>query len=100
MDEYENHCENRIDGIRGGHQYYSLYGDDLRRINGRRPKGWRSPHRQWDYIVCTVCLGCGKPLGRYENMKRLAFCENCREILYPETVRHGLPEWKKARSRC
>ena len=47
---------------------------------------WRSNKRQWDKIICTVCTGCGKPLGRYENLNRLAFCLACREVLFPETV--------------
>ena len=51
-----------------------------------RPSNWRSENRQWDYIICTVCTGCGKPLSRYENHKGLAFCFSCREILFPETV--------------
>ena len=52
----------------------------------RRSKTWRSKSRQWDYIICKVCTGCGKQLGRYENLKGYAFCFSCREILFPETV--------------
>ena len=48
--------------------------------------GFRSRNRQWDYIVCKVCVGCGKPLGRYENTKGLAFCRRCCEILFPESA--------------
>ena len=50
------------------------------------PQSWRSANRQWDSIVCTVCTGCGRPLGKHENLKRLAFCLECRKILFPETV--------------
>jgi len=46
----------------------------------------RSGNRRWDYIIQTVCVGCEKPLGRYENLNRLAYCKSCREILFPETV--------------
>ena len=46
----------------------------------------RSPYRQWDRIIGTVCIGCGIKLGRYENLNNLAFCYSCREILFPETV--------------
>ena len=54
----------------------------------RRPKIWRSKRRQWDYIICKVCTGCGKQLRRYDNLKGYAFCFSCREILFPETVRY------------
>ena len=74
---------------------YKIY-DDIKATEGhkcddhsiyeRRDKNWRSGHRQWDYIICTVCTGCGKPLTRYENLRGLAFCVSCREILFPETV--------------
>jgi hypothetical protein len=52
----------------------------------RRPKTWRSKSRQWDYIICKVCTGCGSRLSRYDNVKGYAFCFSCREILFPETV--------------
>ena len=64
---------------------------------------FRSYDRKWDYIVCTLCTGCGKPLGRYENLNRLAFCRNCRALLFPETVSpehsidRGFP-YRRARS--
>ena len=74
---------------------YKIY-DDIKATEGhkcddhsiyeRRDKNWRSRNRQWDYIICTVCTGCGKPLSRYENLRGLAFCVSCREILFPETV--------------
>ena len=51
-----------------------------------KPKNWRSPNRQWDRIIRTVCTGCGRPLGRYENENKLAFCYQCRRILFPETM--------------
>ena len=50
------------------------------------PSKWRSPDRQWDRIINKVCSGCGKRLGRYENKNDLAFCYECREILFPETI--------------
>jgi hypothetical protein len=53
----------------------------------KKPSKWRSPHKQWDRIVCKVCGGCGKRLGRYENTNNLAFCYECREILFPESVK-------------
>lgn len=52
----------------------------------RSPASWRAKDRQWDAIICTVCVGCGKPLGRYENLNRLAYCFDCRMILFPETI--------------
>ena len=55
-------------------------------VNESRDNSWRSKNRQWDYIICTVCTGCGKRLSPYENHKGLAFCFSCREILFPETV--------------
>ena len=51
-----------------------------------RPAYRRSEHRQWDYIICKVCTGCGSRLSRYDNVKGYAFCFSCREILFPETV--------------
>jgi len=62
----------------------------------RKLKTWRSTNRQWDYILCIVCTGCGKPLGRYENLNRLAFCHSCREILFPETVAPRESHWKNS----
>lgn len=50
------------------------------------PKTRRSISRQWDYIICKVCIGCGKQLCRYDNLKGHAFCFGCREVLFPETV--------------
>jgi hypothetical protein len=52
----------------------------------RRTFPRRSFGGQWDYIVRAVCLGCGRTLGRYENLHRLAFCYNCRKVLFPETI--------------
>jgi hypothetical protein len=46
----------------------------------------RSKNRQWDYIIRTVCTGCGKTLGQYENLNGFAFCFDCRKILFPETI--------------
>jgi hypothetical protein len=64
-----------------------------------RGRTFRSYNRQWDYIVCTICVGCGKPLGRYENLSRLAFCRSCREILFPETVRDDESREKRFSNR-
>jgi len=76
MDKYEMYkVKKAIDQCNGSHSTYE-----------RRPKTWRSKHRQWDRIICTVCVGCGKPLGRYENLNRLAYCFDCRRILFPETI--------------
>ena len=54
--------------------------------DGAEPLKWRSPGRQWDRIINKVCSGCGKRLGRYENKNDLAFCYECREILFPESI--------------
>ena len=51
-----------------------------------RSKNWRSEDRLWDYIICRVCTGCGKPLGKHEYQKNLAFCYQCRKILFPDSV--------------
>ena len=50
------------------------------------PPERRPPSRQWDRVICKLCGGCGKRLGRYENAKNLAFCYECREILFPEST--------------
>ena len=68
--------------------YYSPY--------QKRTKAWRSTNRLWDKIICMICTGCGKPLGRYENLNRLAFCLECREVLFPETVRPRKPYWRNS----
>ena len=51
---------------------------------------------QWDKIICILCTGCKKPLGRYENFNRLAFCHSCREILFPETITPRDSPWRNA----
>lgn len=65
------------------------------RTYGRQYRPSLSNSRHWDRIICTLCVGCGKALGRYENLRRLAFCHECREVLFPETVsprsRHSKP---------
>lgn len=68
-----------------------------KRANEGRAKAWRSENRKWDYIIGTVCCGCGKLLGRYENLNRLAYCFSCRRILFPETVTHE-KWWRKRTS--
>lgn len=87
MDEYEICERERGPGPRNRGQNH----------RGKMPKNWRSSSRQWEYLVCTVCAGCGKPLGRYENLNRLAYCKSCREILFPETVIRRQPRWKRGR---
>ena len=42
--------------------------------------------RLWDRIICKVCLGCGQKLSRYEHKLPYAFCFECRDVLFPETV--------------
>ena len=68
------------------YEAYKGYGP----YNGNRSyvksESWRSPKRQWDRIVHFVCTGCGKPLSRYETVNKLAFCLDCREVLFPETI--------------
>jgi hypothetical protein len=59
-----------------------------------RKSCYRSTNRQWDRIIRTLCTGCGKPLGRYENQKRLAFCFECRRILFPDTI-NPKESWRK-----
>ena len=54
----------------------------------RRGFSRRSFGGQWNFVVRAVCLGCGRTLGRYENLHRLAFCYNCRKVLFPETIGH------------
>jgi hypothetical protein len=49
-----------------------------------RPTTWRTKNRQWDRVICTVCTGCGKPLSRYDELKKHAYCPECRDILFPE----------------
>ena len=55
---------------------------------------FRSPDRRWDRILWFVCAGCGKPLGKYETEKKLSYCYECREILFPETIR-PIESWRK-----
>ena len=69
-----------IEAIQGNYYAYNS------RPKIYRSKNWRSENRMWDYIICRVCTGCGKPLGKYEYQKNLAFCYQCREILFPESV--------------
>jgi len=68
-----------VEAIQG--DYYT---DESRSTHGS--KSWRSEHRMWDYLICKVCAGCGKPLGKYEYRNNLAFCYQCRKILFPESV--------------
>jgi hypothetical protein len=76
MDEYEIYYVNKaIEAC-----------DRAKQANEGRHSPWRSKNRMWDYVIGTVCCGCGKLLGRYENLNRLAFCSSCRRILFPETV--------------
>ena len=77
MTTYDNKCKAK--GAAGG--YNRNY-----RVYKRQPAYWRSEHRQWDYIICKACTGCGRRLSRFDNLKGYAFCYSCREILFPETV--------------
>jgi hypothetical protein len=75
-------------------KYYEM--DEVRRaieaVDGRydvhppRLRYWRSKSRQWDYLICIVCAGCGKPLNRYETLNDFAHCYSCRKVLFPETI--------------
>ena len=62
-----------IDAISG--TYYSIENET-----------WRSPKHKWDRIICKVCIGCGQKLSQYENKLPFAFCFDCRDVLFPETV--------------
>jgi len=53
----------------------------------RRGFSRRSSGGQRGCVVRTVCFGCGRTLGRYENLRGLAWCYNCRRILFPDTVK-------------
>lgn len=55
---------------------------------------WRSPERRFDRVLWRICLGCGRPLGRYEDLNDLAYCYDCRRVLFPGTT------GQKARSRA
>jgi len=57
---------------------------DLDTTRGGEPDYRRSENRQWDKVICVVCTGCAKPLGQYENREGLAFCYECRDVLFPE----------------
>jgi hypothetical protein len=76
MSEYDAKYEvdNAIEVCRNGHY------EDYR----QRQKTWRAKNRQWDRVICMVCAGCGKPLNRYDNLKKHAYCPECRDILFPE----------------
>lgn len=64
----------------------------------KRQSGYRrSNNRQWDYIICKVCIGCGKPLSRYDNLRGYAFCFKCRKTLFPETIDHSQARGKRFR---
>jgi hypothetical protein len=64
----------------------AIEAEQLEYVETGSPPKLRSKDRQWDAIICTVCAGCGKPLGSYENQNRLAYCFDCRRILFPETI--------------
>lgn len=55
---------------------------------------YRSPNRRWDLILWVLCGGCGKPLSKYETRKKLSYCYECREVLFPETIRPR-ESWRK-----
>ena len=53
-----------------------------------------SKYKQWDYIIGTVCTGCGRLLSRYDTGKGRAFCYQCSQILFPEPE-HRSTSYKK-----
>ena len=69
-----------IEAIPGG--YYM----DKNKPRILRLESWSAEDRMWDYIICRVCTGCGKPLEKYEYQNNLAFCYQCRKILFPNSV--------------
>ena len=76
-----NECDRMdevIKAIEACNGYYSAYEIE--------PNVQIPDNRQWDRIICTLCAGCGKPLSRHDNFNRHAYCMECREILFPETV--------------
>ena len=52
----------------------------------KKPTPRRKKSGQWDSIIRAICIGCGRTLGRYENLHRFAYCYNCPKVLFPETV--------------
>ena len=66
--------------------------DAIKAYNGSKtayrkmPPPKRKRKGQWDSIIRIICIGCGRTLGRYENLHRFAYCFTCRKVLYPETV--------------
>jgi hypothetical protein len=44
-------------------------------------------------------MECGKSLGRYELENRLAFCFNCRKMMFPETAPIRAWEAKKTEKK-
>jgi len=42
--------------------------------------------RQDVFKLLTICIGCKKPLGRYEEVNQLAFCYSCRKVFFPRTI--------------
>lgn len=57
--------------------------------------GSRSRGGQWDYMVRAVCIRCKKTLTRYELLNGLAFCFNCRRVLFPETIETHEPPGRR-----
>jgi len=52
----------------------------------KKPRGSRSYERRWDHVVRAICSGCGKTLSLTEGQRGLAFCYDCRRVLFPETL--------------
>jgi len=76
MDRYEKRqIRQAIEAVNGTQRYYEP------RPSSPGPRGGR-----WDKVIRVVCLGCAKTLGRYELLHGLAFCFECRRVLFPETV--------------
>ena len=76
MDQYK--MDEIIRAIEACNGNYNLY--------GKNPSTGPYKKKQWDKIICVLCTGCRKPLGKLENRKRLVYCSECREILFPETI--------------
>ena len=76
MVEYQIQETQASEGAYGGNYHACRSGEDTR----------TSSRRLWDRVIRVVCTGCGETLGRYENERRLAFCYECRSVLFPETI--------------
>jgi hypothetical protein len=79
MDRHEMYeIKKAIEAYQGRYSIYEKRGEDKRKST-----------KKWDFIIRSVCTGCGKTLHRYDNLNRYAFCYSCRRILFPETISSG-----------